>query len=319
MLEDVILVWGESVSTGPLTTSPRISVAAWSDVLGLPWLRWDTSDIANVPDVARTAKAAFVNLFWTEDSIHIQQIREVNPNCFITAMPDPSIDLVLANPAWMNMHRQMAIANMIGGRTQADCDVYGTLLNKPTTWLPSPAGPIEWFLPFRDLPKEDYILTLDHQFAPANTYCNVAAVAAAQRHTGMRIVYVGAMPWTRDYAALAGLECEWRDTMPFEEFVNLTARALMCIDMYAAHSYGRQQVLCGMVGTPILSSVWCTDAPGLLIDPFHMRDIPPRAVDAAQDHGRSLATDEFESLEQYSFENSRARIMGIVERIGVAV
>lgn len=314
MLNDVILVWAENVSTGPLTTSPCISVAAWSDALDLPWLRWDTSDIANVPDAARTAKVAFVNLFWTEDSIHIQQIREVNPACYIIAMPDPSIDLVLANPAWMNMHRQMALADAIGGRTHADCNVYGTLLNKKTFWMPSPVGPADYFAGFRDLPKRDYILALDHSFAPPNTYCNVAAVVSAQRSTGRPVIYAAAQDWTPEYAKLAGLEAEFVGRVPFVDFIKLTAEAAICVDIYAAHSYGRQQVLCGMVGTICIGSEWCADAPGMKIDPFDPATSGKWAKFLTMDRRIRDNTEQ-----TFGFAASILRMKTILNEIGVAV
>ena len=266
---DIALVWGENESTNNPAKSPSVSVSLWSEIIGSEWNRWDTSDICNVPDTVRTCKVALVNLFHTADSIHIEQIRQVNLSCYILACPDPSLDLVLSNPSWMNMYKQMQLADAVGGRTHADCDVYGTLLNKPTYYFPSPIGLTEWFLPYRELPKSDYLLTLDHAFAPANTVCNVAAVAAIQRKTGLRVLYAAEREWTKEYAQLAELECEWLGCVPFTEMVDLTARAKLCVDIYSSHSYGRQQVVCGMVGTPIIASEWCEDAPGYHVNPFH--------------------------------------------------
>lgn len=326
---DVVLIWGENESTGP-APAPTVSVSAWSDVTGLAWTRWDTGDIRNTPDNVRTAKVAIVNLFHTPDSIHIQQIKQVNPQCFVIACPDACIDLVLANPNWMNVHKQMALADMIGGRTTTDCNVYGTFFNKPTTYFPSPIGPTEWFVPFRDLPKEDYIITLDHSFGQPNTYLNVAVCAAVQRETGCRIVYASERAWTPQYAEIAGLKAEFVGHVPFADFVSLTARAKLCIDIYAAHSYGRQQVLCAMVGTPCVGSNYCKDAPhgdfnayritSLFSDPFYpagaISDV--WSLNEFPEFYKSIRNDLLVDVEsRFSFTASRNRFEHLLNEIGV--
>lgn len=313
-MNDVIFVWCENVNANAPAPPPTLSVSAWPFLFGQDWLRWDTSSIANVPEAARTARIAFCNLFHTADSINIQQIRQVNPDCYIVAMPDPSIDLVLAHPDWMNMHRQMALADAIGGRTHADADVYGTLLNKKTFWIPSPVGPSEYFAAFRDLPKKDYILTLDHAFAPPNTYCNVAAVAAAQRATGRPVIYAAARDWTLEYAKLAGLEAKFVGRIPFADFIKLTAEAAICIDAYAAHSYGRQQVLCGMVGTICIGSELCADAPGMKIDPFNPKSTGKWAKYLKLDRTIPANTEQ-----TFGFAASIQRMETILSEIGVTV
>lgn len=320
MLNDVIFAWGESVNPNPPAGLPTISVSAWPHLFNQTWLRWDTSSINNVPEAVRTAKVAFVNLFHTPDSIHVQQIKQVNPNCYVLAMPDAPLEHVLGESAWRGTHRQMVLADAIAPRTQADCDVYGTLFNKPTYWLPSPIGPTEFFAPYRDLPKEDYILTLDHALSLPNTYCNVAAVAAVQRATGMRVVYAAERDTTRQYAALARLNCEFKGYVPWKEFIELTARAKICIDIYAAHSYGRQNVMCAMVGTPCVGSDWTMGCGHPQVDPFR----PLRAVHEV----KSLLNDlEYYQAAQrlgyfavegsYSVEASRHNLINLLEQIGV--
>lgn len=317
-LADIVWIWGENVSlpSGP-APPPTVSVSAWPFLFGQQWTRW-TPFVDAVPTTARYAKIAFVNLFHTADSRHIEQLKQVNPACYVVAMPDPTLDLVLNRPDWLNMYQQMALADAIGGRTHADCRVYGTLLNKPTYWIPSPIGPTEFFAPYRDLPKGDYLLTLDHQFAPANTVCNVAATAAIQRQTGLRVLYAAERDWTPDYARLAGLDCEFLGHVEWREFIDLTARARICVDLYTSHSYGRQQVLCAMVGTPIVGSLWCEDAPGWSVNPFKLED----ALDAAtsilgyssyyyQNQSRNMADVE----RRFGFEASKERINKLVYEI----
>lgn len=323
-LDNVIFVWGESQNPASPAPPPTVSVSAWPFLFDKTWLRWNTFYGGSPtlefapPEVIKNASVAFVNLFWTADSIHISQIRAVNPDCYIVAMPDMVLDMVLTNPGWTNVWEQMAQADMIGGRTHADCDVYGTLLNKPTCYFPSPIGPTEFFLPYRDLPKEDYLLTLDHAFSPANTACNVAAVAAIQRETGIRVIYAAARDHTRHLADLAGLKAEWPGHVNWFEFVEMTAKARLCVDMYASHSYGRQQVLSAMVNTPCIGSNWCSDAPSVTVDPFDPREVVEWVKELfANEHGAKLVCQKQMALVErnFSFTASRARLLHLLERI----
>jgi len=317
-LSDLALVWGEFVTSGP-GGPPTVSVSNWSTVLDLPWQRWDTRQPGTMPDAVRKARIVIVNLFHTTDSRHIEQIKAVNPTCYCIACPDACVDIVLTRPDWMFMLHQMSMADAIGGRTHADCNVYGELLNKPTFYLPSPIGDTEFFLPYRDLPKEDYILTLDHSIdIDNNTANNVAAVAAIQRKTGCRVLYAAQRDWTSDYARIAGLKAEFLGHVAWPYFVAITAKAQMCVDIYTRHSYGRQQVLCAMVGTPVISSEWCNDAPGLHIDPFDpaQASVMAELLSSNSYYGNAVA-EQYRMVEQFTFERSRQRVMDILEHVGV--
>jgi hypothetical protein len=314
MFEQVAFVWGENMSgNGPLTGSPSVSVALWPEVLSCAALRWAEGQM---PDISGY-DVFLVNLFHTPDSTHIAQIRKAKPDAVIVAMPDPSLDLVLLHPEWMPMLEQMALADRIGGRTVFDCEVYGELLNKPTTWLPSPIGPTEWYAPYRELPKEDYILSLDHPMDPYSSAHNVAALAAIQRETGMRVLYASARDATRQYARLAGLEAKWFDWVPFGDFVAMTAKARLSVDLYARHSYHRHAVMCAMVGTPCVASGWS----GIELDhttvrsPFCTGDAVTRALNLLAYHSY-VRESGFELVEyDFGFEASRQRIAALLETV----
>lgn len=312
--DDLALVWGESVNPNPPAGVPTVSVSAWSHITGKCWHRWNT-DTDPVPDEVLHAKIVLVNLFWGELTHHITHIRQYNPKTIVVAAPDPSLDLVLAHPDWLNMYHQMAQADVIAGRTEVDCEVYGSLLNKPTVYLPSPIGPTEFFLPYRDLPKDNYILTLDHQFAPPNTVCNVATLAAYQRRFGKeyRIIYVAERDWTREYAKLAGLECEFRGQVPFLDMIELTARARVCVDLYASHSYGRQQVLCGMVGTSVIGSDFNRLTPGIHADIFSPYGNAERINQVLKHDYNKMRYFSKVGLD-FGFEASRQRLIDILAR-----
>lgn len=312
MFENVAFVWGENVSEGPLPSSPSVTVALWPKVLECASLRWRDGQM---PDVSGY-DLFLVNLFHTADSTHIAQIRAAKPEAVIVAMPDPSLELVLMRPEWMPMLEQMALADWIGGRTGYDCQVYGALLNKRTVHLPSPIGPTEWFAQFRDVAKEDYIIALDHPMDPYMSAHNVAALAAVQRETGMRVVYTAARESTKEYARLAGLEAEWHGHVRFPEFVEMTAKARISIDLYARHSYHRHAVVCAMVGTPIVASTWTHPdrgfmAPGI----FDIHDAKVTALNLLRSSDEQYQIARcigFEEAERFGFERSRARMQWLI-------
>lgn len=320
-MDNVVFVW-DTAQGGEPAGPPSVSVSLWPHLFGKQWLR---PKIVNgfgahmLPVEAWEANVAFVNIFHTTDSTGIQEIKKMNPDCYVIAMPDAPVDLVLEHPEWRNMHQQMALADAIGGRTDVDCDVYGTLLNKPTYYLPSPIGPTEYFAKFRQIPKEDYILSLDHSMSPTNTYCNVAALAAIQRETGIRVLYANEAPWTREYAALAGLKAEWLGKVPFDRFIEITAKARLCVDLYARHSYGRQQVLCAMVGTACVGSSWCENAPGFKNDPFDPQYAAETAIEYLTDKDEMAIAviDSWAAVQEFTFDRSRQRLLHILESIEV--
>lgn len=312
MTDDVVFAWG-TMQGGEPAAPPTVSVSAWPALLGTQWIR-DVRD-----ERLYNAEIAFVNLFHTSDSIHIQRIKERNPACYVVAMPDAPVEVICANAEiWPNVFYQLSQADAIAGRTQADCDVYGALFNKPSYYFPSPIGPDDFFAPFWDTPKEDYVISLDHSFAIRNTTLNVAALAVLQRKTGCRIIYAAERDWTPFQAKLAGLDVEFRGYVNFFDFVELTAKAKLCVDMYAAHSYGRQAVLCGMVGTPCVTSFALEDAPGVHINEY----TPYAAARQAQamldsetlwNHVRARSRAAVKT--KFSFDACRRRAFGIIEQI----
>lgn len=318
-MTSIAFVWGENESATDPAPPPTLSVSAWPYLFDKKWVRWDTSREHYIPAEIMDAAVVFVNLFHTADSIHIERIREMYPHCFIVAMPDPTLDLVLAHHDWTNMYRQMSMADMIGGRTRHDCEVYGTLLNKPTVVLPSPVGPEDWFKQFRGLQKDDYLLTLDHRFAPNNTLLNVAVVAAVQRKTGCRVIYAAEREQTKVYAAQAGLKCEFVGDVPFTEFATLTAKARLCVDMYASHSYGRQGVLCAEVGTFCIGSSWCSDVGQAVIDPFEVKAAADMAIhwwNVDEDYRAQRYQQQHNVVEvKYGFRASKDRLEKLLGRL----
>ena len=92
----------------------------------------------------------------------------------------------------------------------------------------------------------------------------------------------------------------------------------MCVDMYASHSYGRQQVLCAMVGTPCVGSKWCADAPGRKIDPVDPEAAAAEAKDFLDDGylcETTISTGFMYVERDYSFAASQRRIESILRLV----
>lgn len=304
--ERVAFVWTENQSAA-LAGPPSISASLWPHVLDCDLLRWKPGEM---PDISRY-DLFLVNLFHVPEATHIQQIKAARPDAVVVVMPDPPVDMVLENPSWLPMWEQMAQADIIGGRTPYDNAVYGTFFNKPTVWMPSPAGPTEYFAAYRNIEKEDYIITLDHGWGSLMTGQNVATLAAIQRETGMRVIYAKPHPHTKRLAELAGLQAEFREPhIPWMEMIEVTARARLCVDLYARHSYGRQGVLCAMVGTPMIGSMWTNNTGQMVYFPL----APDRVVRAVEysvnaEHYETLRQRGFDYFsERYSFEAARGRV-----------
>lgn len=311
--DSLALVWGESVNDLPPAGPPGVSFSLWSTVAGTSWLQWKPG---KMPDLANK-KVFLVNLFHTPDSTHAQQIRARYPQAYIIVSPDPLIDQIMAHPEWTNMIEQMKIADLIACRTTVECQIYHTLLGKPTAYLSSPIGPDDWYMPYRSIAKENFILALDHGFSPNYTMLNVAALAQFQRDWGRTyaVLYASEREWTRKYAQQVGLKAEFLGNVPFLKMTELTAKARVCLDLYTCHSVGRQAILCAAVGTPIITSKFCVDAPGTKIDPFcDVSFVAPKIASMHNDFEQCQAIRNagFERVKAFSFSASRERLEKIV-------
>jgi hypothetical protein len=293
-------------------TDRIIGVGAWSNALQCDRLKWEQEPLPEV----RNYKLFLVNLF--PQSQHISHIRTLNPDAVIVAMPDPHLERSLRDGN-LTMLEEMQKADIIGGRTREGCMVYGYLLNKPAVWMPSPID-VDFFVPLRDTPKEDFILTVDHRAEPNLTAQNVAAVAAVQRRYGLKVIYCKPVGNTLAYAKLAGLEADFRIKVPFSEFVHLIARAKFGIDMYAAHAQHRHGQAHAAIGTPIITSHWCNRTGHLVETPFNISAVVHGFSELIDE--RNTDYDAYQEMrengfkvvdELYSFEAAQDRIRDLLE------
>lgn len=311
----VAFVWGTAQGGEP-AHPPSVSVSLWRDALDVPLLRW--GDPADCPDLT-PFDIFLVNVFPTSDGTHIEQIRAKRPDAKIIAMVDPTIDLILMNEHTIPMLRQLALADCIGGRTPADCQVYGSVFKQSAEWLPSPIGPTEFYLPYREVIKKQHqILALDHPMNPHQSLQSIAALTLIQHESDYEIVYAAAREITKQYAQIAGLRVEFREHVPFPEFVQLTAESKMCIDPYARTAYHRHAALCAMVGTPCITSQWTTDFGHPKVEsPYSIYQICEEAEKLAIDDGwyNLVRAQGFYKVRQFDFEHSRDRMEQVINNL----
>lgn len=307
------MVWGENISGGQPANPPSVGVAMWKDVLPCDLLRW-TPD--NPPDFNRY-DVYLVNIFQTDDSTHCEQIRRARPDALIVGMVDPKIDLVLLHPEWTGIWQQLSFCDVIGGRTPSDCAVYGAFFHKPTVWMPSPIHPLDYFAELRDTPKDDFILAQDHPMNPSPSAHNVAALAAIQRATGLDVIYAAARDWTPDLAKRAGLRATFAGHVPFFDFIGLTARARLMVDLYLFHSYGRQNVLAAAVGTPVVGSSYTLPTGHPQVDPLNPQQALKTARMLLDNPGvyRHYQQRGYEAVERdFGVDACRARVRQLIAR-----
>jgi hypothetical protein len=311
--ERIAWVWCENASLPQQPANPpSVGVAMHPHLYGSPWLRWREGEM---PDLA-PYDALFLNLFHTADSTHAAQIHQRYPDKFLVAMPDANLDLTLMHPQWFNLWEQIAACDLIAGRTHEDCAVYSAFFNKPAVWMPSPIYPLAYFAQLRDTPKADFILTQDHAMHDGLFMQNVAALALIQRETGMKVVYAAARDQTERYAELAGLYAEFPGHVPFFDFIDLTARARVCVDMYTRHSFHRQALLCAAVGTPMVGSEYSSYTGHPQVDPFNPEQAlatVERLLGNEDDYRETQQLGYEVVVESYGAEACRRRLRNLLE------
>lgn len=293
---------------------PVCSVAAWPMVLECAVIGWDGDKPQTIPaDKLRKYPVLLVNLF--TGSPHISQIRAVHPDAFIIAMPDPYLELILYEDD--RILEQMAQADAIGGRTPEDVTLWGTLLDKPAVWLPSPVGPAHAFKAFWNEPKEDALIATEHNGHPNSGMATVAALAAVQRRLDVPVHFYKASDRTKRAAGLAGLRVIWNDGTDYPRMTQAVARARWGIDLYGGHSQGRHLMTHAMAGTPVVGSCTNNETGALSVHPYRPDEAAAHVLanwdGPRYDMHRERAFNYVEGV--YGFDASRERMQTTLERL----
>lgn len=262
-----------------------------------------------------------VNLF--ANQALVTAIKATYPHIYIIAVPDVAFDNVFVlsgAPTDIIFLGQLRAADCIGYVSESNRQLYGALFpDNPMVKIPTPIGHDGYFKAMRSQEKENFIITCDHtpsvgSYPVDYSIQNVAACAAIQRETGLKVVYVNAHPKTREYARFAGLEAEFHGYMNFSDYARLAARARLGVDAYALHGFGRNTLMYAAVGTPAVGSAY-NNFNVTAVEPW----LPRYAVEAAQ---RLLAhSDNYVRVglglveDNHSFAACRKQMEDVLEQV----
>lgn len=318
----VAFVWGGFPEHTPQRhpEAPLLGMDGMAGALGCDVLAWENEP----PDLGRWD--VFLVQMFNIGKHQVAQIRARRPGAFIVGLPDPPPEHVF-DPGMTDradsLLDELALCDVIGARCLdgRDTAVYAALLDKPWLAMPGPLQTAAWFGALsEEFESEDLIVTCDHSWNPQYTAGNVAAVARLQRETGWPVIYADATPQTQQMARAARMiDVTFYPKLPLADFAALAARARIGIDLYAAHSMGRNGIIFAAVGTPCITSRTTQSAGHPQVDPWR----PDEAVEAAlaliNDQGRAIeaviAGDQ--AIEAYSVQATRERVGALLERQGV--
>jgi len=256
-----------------------------------------------------------VNLFSATRAI--EHIKSLHPGALVIAMPDPYLEMI-AGHQWDNLINQMSMADIIAPRTIWGEGFFATLLDKPTFALPSPIDPLPAFAPFR-LPyaeRENYIVSLDHNWWPNFNLPNLAVCRLAQQKTGMPIRYYKPEGKTKEIAAILGLNIRFNKVSYRHMLTNLS-KSRLAIDIYAGHSMGRFGLTCAATGTPLITSEWTNPVGAATIDPYRVAEALDKIIALSQPPVWEYCARRMQAEvnERYSAEACTTRLTRLLEGI----
>ena len=264
------IVWSARfpMSKGPLAEGAHIGTHLLHHLMPeLDLVQWWSGD---PPEKLAQYDVLFVNLF-ADDQL-IADIRRVHPAAFVVAIPDSYMDEVFLNRDWSledNYLKALAAADAIGVVSESNAQFY-SVFGKPILRIPMPIGTPSFLEQCRLLPKEDYVIAVDHGNREVNaTIQQVAALALIQRETGLPVKYVFPAAHTESYAAQFGLRADFLPYQPGHLLWWLVAKARLAVDLYARHGAGRHEIVCAAVGTPCIGSKTTGYQDGAKSDPWH--------------------------------------------------
>jgi hypothetical protein len=233
----------------------------------------------------------FVNLFAHQHTV--THIKERFPEAKVIVQVD-TLPESLHHTDARNLIRQLMAADMQAATSEVIGGFYEGLTGKGYVVIPAPIGPTQWFEERRDktraaefaktgeLKPDDFILAVDHFYNGDWCLPNIAALMAVQRATGLDVKYINASDATRAYAREVGLKGVFLPKMEFDVVLEETSKAVLAVDMYAAHSQGRHEVAMAAMGLPTIGSNYTGFETPWSYDPFDARSVAGFA------HGRAL-------------------------------
>lgn len=310
------MVWDRPCAVGELPYGAHIGTQVLHHVVPELRVMWWTGEDVNL----RVGQwdAYIVNLF--RGMRHVTQIRQAQPEAFIVALPDDYFDGVFNGQYTadaLEFIRQIQAADAIGYVSESNRQFY-SVFGKPMIRIPIAMGTDNFFDAMRRIPKDDFLLTVDHSPRdPDYTIQNVATCAVIQKRTGVDVIYVNPGPETEGYADALGLKATFHPNMPYEHLVQLGARARLSVDLYALHGYGRHEVSMAGVGTPCVGGNMTHTTLFPTLDPWHVQDAADTACALLTDARawQVLRERGFERAAEHSFQRARADMQQSLQRI----
>ena len=312
------MVWDRPCSVGELPYGAHIGTQVLHHIVPDLRVMWWTGEDVNL----RVGQwdAYIVNLF--RGMRHVEQIRKVQPDAIIIALPDDYFDGTFngryTDDALLFI-RQLQAADAIGYVSESNRQFYSAF-GKSMVKIPIAMGTDNFFDAMRRMPKDDLLLTIDHSPRdPEYTIQNVATCAMIQQRTGVEVIYVNPGPETERYADALGLKATYYPKMGYEDFVRLAARARIGVDMYALHGYGRNELTLGGVGTPCLGGNLSHTTLFPTLDPWYVQDAADAACTLLTD-ARAWQVMRDRGLEraaEHSFERARLDMQQVMQFIEV--
>lgn len=317
-------VWPVEPPAVDLETDVFVGTHYLATICDLDYLWWLRGKPA--PDSVKRYDCLIVNLFG--GSQQVTQIRTLNPNAFIIALPDNAFEQIFTHDSTNDMLflEQIQAADAIGYISESNRQFYGAMFpDKPTVKIPMPIGNSAFFADCRKLPKTDTIITCDHlilgkdgkPILDASSIQNVAACTAIQRATGLHVIYVNAAPKTEEYAKIAGLKATFTAYLNFATYAELAAKARLGVDAYSLHGFGRNTLMYAYVGTPAFGSIY-TEYAANMNDPWNPIEFAEYvdnylSVPAYYKSSRQMQIDFVE--QEYSFDACRKQMTAVLNEV----
>lgn len=254
------IVWNKEVSVPTaLGMGAHIGFLPVAALLNIPVLQWEPG---NPPAGLADYDTILLNVFPSTLPL-AQDIRQAAPHARLIASVDTVPETGLLKPAILE---QIALADAVGYRADSN-RFYAYLFGKEAVWIPIAVGYPAYFARARQQAKQDFIIVAGHSAAVSNIG-TLAALKRVQGETRLPIKWAGGRDEDKALASRIGLDIEWLPYLVYSDYVTLAARARLGIDLYPAHSVGRNEITLAYAGTPFVGSRMTHCKAGIKVDPF---------------------------------------------------
>jgi hypothetical protein len=247
-----------------------------------------------------------VNLF--SGMRHVEQIKSAGYEGTVVAIPDSCFNDMFRqnNPLGGIFLKQLQTADVLGVVSESNRRFYGAMLDKPTIHIPHPIGTAAFFDAERQAERKARILITRHTDSGHRRPLDydlptIATAGIIQRETGLPIVYISADESAKSYCDQLGLVVSYLPQMVYEDYVRISARSYIGVDMYAIHGVGRNEITWAYAGLPFVAGNYTDGVGGNRFDPWN--------VEGAARYGISLVTHRvlYERIQQTNLKTAASQ------------